>query len=107
MSAEEIFGKLPPEELTELCKNFIKASGGHEPDPNQKNSKEPAGASRLDKLRQKHPNAYRPWSREEDDKLTAMFREGAKVSALVKEFGRQKGSINARLIRLGLVEPEL
>jgi hypothetical protein len=36
-----------------------------------------------------------------------MFREGEGVSALVKEFGRQKGSISARLIRLGLVEPDL
>ena len=104
-AAEEIFSKLPPEELADLQKRFVKASGGHEPDPNAK--KEIAGVSKLEKLRAKHPNAYRPWSREDDDKLTAMFREGAGVSALVKEFGRQKGSINARLIRLGLVEPEL
>ncbi len=106
--AEEIFGRLPPEELTELQKNFVKASGGHEYDPKaKKDKKEGTGESKLEKLRAKHPNAYRPWTREDDDKLTAMFREGTKVSALVKEFGRQKGSINARLIRLGLVEPEL
>lgn len=107
-SAQDVFGKLPQEELAELHSNFIKASGGHEPDPNSK--KEPAaldGISKLDKLRAKHPNAYRPWSREDDDKLTLMFREGTKVSALVKEFGRQKGSISSRLVRLGLVEPEL
>ena len=103
--AGDVFSRLPPEELSEMHKNFIKASGGHEYDPNAK--KEPAEVSKLEKLRQKHPNAYRPWSREDDDKLTAMFREGASVSSLVKEFGRQKGSINARLIRLGLVEPDL
>ena len=108
MAAEEIFGRLPPEELSDLQKKFVKASGGHEYDPNaKKEEKEDVGESKLDKLRAKHPNAYRPWSREDDDKLTAMFRDGAGVSALVKEFGRQKGSINARLIRLGLVEPEL
>jgi len=105
MAAEEIFSKLPQEDLSDLQKKFVKASGGHEPDPNAK--KEPAGESKLDRLRAKHPNAYRPWSREDDDRLTAMFREGSGVSALVKEFGRQKGSINARLIRLGLVEPDL
>ncbi len=106
--AEEIFGRLSPEELSDLHKNFVKASGGHEYDPTaKKEAKEGAGESKLDKLRAKHPNAYRPWSREDDDKLTAMFREGEKVSELVKEFGRQRGSINARLIRLGLVEPEL
>jgi hypothetical protein len=106
--AGDIFGKLPPEELSRMQKNFIKASGGHEPDPNaRKEEKGGAEISKLEKLRQKHPNAYRPWSREDDDKLTVMFREGAGVSVLVKEFGRQKGSINARLVRLGLVEPDL
>ncbi len=106
-AAEEIFGKLPPEELADMHKNFVKASGGHEPDPAGKKALEGAEVSKLDKLRQKYPNAYRPWSREDDDKLSVMFKDGEKVSALVKEFGRQKGSINARLIRLGLVEPEL
>ncbi|MDB5225147.1 MAG: ATPase [Candidatus Adlerbacteria bacterium] len=112
LGAEDIFGKLPPEDLSVLQKNFIKASGGREPEVVQeekeaaRKDKEENG-SKLDKLRAKFPNAYRPWSREDDDKLTEMFREGKSVAALVKEFGRQKGSIQARLIRLGLVEPEL
>lgn len=103
--AEDIFGKLPPEELAELHKNFVKASGGHEYDPSAK--KEPAEISKLEKLREKHPNAYRPWAAGDDEKLEAMFKDGTKVSTLVKEFGRQKGSINARLIKLGLIEPEV
>lgn len=102
-SADEIFSKLPTEELAALHQNFVKACGGHEPDPDAK--KEPAGKSKLEKLREKHPNAYRPWSKEDDDKLQTMFEEGAKVAALVKEFGRQRGSIHARLIKLGLIEP--
>lgn len=102
-SAEEIFTKLPPEELAQLHKNFVKACGGREPDPATK--KEPVEKSKLEKLREKHPNAYRPWSKGDDDKLTQLFEEGAKVSTLVKTFGRQRGSIHARLIKLGLVEP--
>lgn len=102
MQAEEIFGRLPPEELAEMHASFVKASGGHEPDPNAK--KEPAPVSKLEKLREKYPNAYRPWAADDDEKLEAMFKEGTSVASLVKEFGRQKGSINARLIKLGLIE---
>jgi len=110
VAAEEIFSKLPAEELNDLQQKFVKASGGHEPHETDKDGVsrgKPDPQSKLEKLRAKHPNAYRPWSREDDDRLTVMFRDGTKVSALVKEFGRQKGSINSRLIRLGLVEPEL
>lgn len=111
-SAQDVFGKLSPEELRELQDNFVKASDGKEPHETDKEmvsrgKPDPSGKSKLEKLRDKHPNAYKPWSREDDDKLTAMFREGTKVSTLVKEFGRQKGSINSRLMRLALVEPEL
>jgi hypothetical protein len=107
-SAGDVFGNIPPEELSRLHKNFIQASGGREPDPNApKGSKGGDGLSKLEKLRQKYPNAYRPWSAEDDEKLAGMFGEGASVSVLVKEFGRQKGSIHARLVKLGLVEPDL
>jgi hypothetical protein len=102
-AAEEIFGKLPPEELAQLQKNFTLASGGHEPDPNA--PKPVVEKSKLDKLREKHPNAYRPWTKDDDAKLSQMFEEGQSVASLVKTFGRQRGSINARLIKLGLVEP--
>lgn len=103
VSAEEIFGKLPPEEVAEMHAKFVKASGGHEPDPDA--PKPGVELSKLDKLRQKHPNAYRPWAPEDDVKLTTMFEEGVKIPTLVKEFGRQRGSINARLVKLGLIEP--
>lgn len=103
MSAEEIFGKLPPEEVKEMHDKFVKASGGHEPDPHA--PKKEVELSKLEKLRQKHPNAYRPWSEDDDAKLTAMFESGTGVAALVKAFGRQRGSINARLVKLGLIEP--
>ena len=58
-------------------------------------------------MREKYPNAYRPWSKEDDVRLTELFRNSTKVATLAKEFGRQRGSINSRLIRLGLIEPDL
>ncbi len=108
-AARDTFTKMDTSELTALHTRFVTAIGGKEPSEVAKERKESGaadGLSRIDKMRQKHPNAYRPWSADDDARLTELFRSSATVSTLVKEFGRQRGAINARLIRLGLVEPE-
>ncbi len=56
------------------------------------------------KLRETYPNAYRPWASEDDEKLKELFLENMSAKDLSKEFGRQRGSIRARLVKLGLVE---
>ncbi len=110
-SARDVFEAMDKEELGALHKDFIKKSGGKEPspkDPKDKHTNNKQNVnSKLEKMREKHPNAYRPWSKEDDARLTEAFRNDATVSKLVKDFGRQRGSINSRLIRLGLVEPDL
>jgi hypothetical protein len=106
-SAQEAFGTMPQGELDALHKQFVTAIGGKEPAEVAKERKAQAeGGGRLEKMRQKYPNAYRPWSAEDDARLTEMFRADSTVSTLVKEFGRQRGAISSRLVRLGLVEPE-
>jgi len=106
MTAREAFNKMGEGELAALQRRFVFAIGGKEPAEVAKERAAGAGLSRIEKMRQKHPNAYRAWSAEDDARLTGLFRASAAVSTLVKEFGRQRGAINARLIRLGLVEPE-
>ena len=110
-AAAAAFAAMPAEELAALHKQFVQKSGGREPsmkDPKNKhtNNKQDQ-SSKLEMMREKHPNAYRPWSKEDDARLTELFRNEATVPTLVKEFGRQRGAINSRLIRLGLVEPDL
>ncbi len=100
------FGKMEKPELETLQKQFVSAIGGKEPREVQAAKASGEGMSKLEKMRLKHPNAYRPWSADDDARLTEMFRDEASVSALVKAFGRQRGAINARLVRLGLVEPD-
>lgn len=101
------FTKMDAGELAALQKQFLTAIGGKDPEEIKKAKKSGDGLGKLEKMRQKHPNAYRPWSKEDDARLTELFRDNTSVSALVKEFGRQRGAINSRLIRLGLVEPDL
>ncbi len=107
-AAQESFGKLSRKELEKMHENFVVASGGHKPEGNGKNGskgrkKEPE-THKFGKLREKNPNAYKKWSDEDDTALKIRFEEGASIKALMKEFGRQKGGITARLVKLGLIE---
>lgn len=103
LAAQNSFDKLSEEEVNHLHDNFIKASGGKKRDPNAPKTLEKS-ENKLDVIRTKNPNAYRRWSEEEDTELQNRFEQGANVKALMKEFGRQKGGIVARLVKLGLIE---
>ncbi len=52
---------------------------------------------KIAKMREIHPNAFRPWTDEDDNKLKKLFDEGKGVDDLVETFGRHPGSIRARL----------
>ena len=49
-------------------------------------------------------NAGKAWSDEEDSKLKELFESGATVPEMATRHQRSKGSITARLIRLGKLE---
>lgn len=48
------------------------------------------------------PNAYKPWSREDDDLLTRLHKEGTTIEELMQLFQRNRGGIVSRLRKLGL-----
>lgn len=52
--------------------------------------------------RQEHPNAYDPWSADDDARLTTLWHHGATVDDLAEHFGRKRGAILSRLKKLGL-----
>ena len=49
------------------------------------------------KMRETYPNAFRPWTKEDDDTLQLDFKNGADLDTLSQTLGRHKGSIVARL----------
>jgi len=118
--AEVGFSALSQEELKEMYDNFILASGGvlakkslnrdKSRSTKKKKEKDDEGASdwneRLAKLRETYPNAYRPWKPDDDIRLINLFKEGKTLEALPALFGRQPGSIRARLEMHGLIEPD-
>jgi hypothetical protein len=55
-------------------------------------------------FRRKYPNAYKGWTAEEDRDLAERFTAGESIEELMETFGRQRGSIRARLLKLELGE---
>ncbi len=53
-------------------------------------------------IRTKHGEAYKPWTPEQDEKLTQMFNNNSSDSEIIKHFGRNAGAIRSRLRKLGL-----
>ena len=49
------------------------------------------------------PNAGKPWTQIEEDKLKDEFDDGMKISAIAREHGRSRGSIESKLTQLGLI----
>ncbi len=56
----------------------------------------------LDKIREAYPNAYKPWTGEEDVEFEKLRLAGKSATELAKIFGRQKGAIYSRLKKFGL-----
>jgi hypothetical protein len=64
------------------------------PEPSFQKAYSVAGA------RDKHADAYKPWTEELDDELTRMYLEGADIREIAQTMGRTKGAIKARLEKL-------
>ncbi len=58
------------------------------------------GAREAERLRDRFPNAYAPWSKGNDDALLAMVRRGATTAEMALEFGRQPSAIRSRIAKL-------
>jgi ATP-dependent DNA helicase PIF1 len=60
-------------------------------------SNDSSWGSKLGVMRETYPNAFRPWPAADDDKLKQLFEDGTGLKDLSATFGRQPGSIAARL----------
>ncbi len=106
LELKEAFAKISKQDLEKMHKNFVIAMGGKWKEKKEKNNTEQGEISKLDKIREKHQNAYKKWSIEEEEKVIESFNQGKSIKEIAKENGRQVGGIKARLIKLGLIEEE-
>lgn len=57
-------------------------------------------------VREKHKDAYQPWTEKDDKELKRIFNKGVKVPDIAAHFGRTTGAIRSRLKKIGLVTIE-
>ncbi|MEK7113617.1 MAG: AAA family ATPase, partial [Patescibacteria group bacterium] len=107
-NAREVFAKVSKEDAEKMRKNFIVAIGVKWKEKKKHTeyaeATPPHVENRLEKIREKHQNAYKKWSTEEEEKIATAFKNGKSVKDIAKETGRQTGGIRSRLIKLGLIE---
>jgi len=56
----------------------------------------------IEKVRQKYPNAYKQWTKRDDNDLKELFLKDKGIKELAKYFGRNEGAIRARIELLKL-----
>ncbi|MFF5970079.1 hypothetical protein ACFY7C_00985 [Streptomyces sp. NPDC012769] len=54
----------------------------------------------VEEKRRLHPNAYKPWEPEDDQRLAERSADGASLAELSQEFGRNEGAIASRLLKI-------
>lgn len=68
-----------------------------QPPPEKKKKPASNWAEKIEKMRETYPNAYRPWSPNDDETLKLDFQNGVDLKKLSKKFGRHENSIVMRL----------
>jgi phosphatidylserine/phosphatidylglycerophosphate/cardiolipin synthase-like enzyme len=58
----------------------------------------------IEKIKERHANAYERWSLKDDNMLEQLFCEGKSIEELSETFKRQPSAINARINKLELLE---
>ncbi|WP_438493567.1 hypothetical protein [Streptomyces asiaticus] len=75
------------------------------PTPRSPAEPRPPKAYTVEEKRQTHPNAYKRWTPDEETQLARRCAQGASLSDLSQEFGRNEGAIASRLVMIEAVGP--
>lgn len=102
--ARELDGRLRSRSRETLENNLKTIEAWKLAESERKNTPNPAKpkqkgdwSSKIEKMREDYPNAYKPWKEQEDVKLVKLFAAENGVKTLSKLMGRHPGSIRARL----------
>jgi ATP-dependent DNA helicase PIF1 len=101
-AARKKFAALPQSEKDKLETNFLRAIGAHEPEPVREIVA--PEKTRHEVLKEKYPSIGKAWSKEDDAKLTEMFKAEMSNVQIAEHFGRKPSAVRARLGHLGLID---
>lgn len=93
---------MEPEEVHRVAKFLARRHVDQSASPSPLSVRGVAAAKqrRLNRVRKQHPNAYEPWSRQDDLELMRLHGEGWDNGKLARRFGRQPSAIKSRLRKL-------
>lgn len=98
------FARQSPEEMGKMHANFIRVMGGQIYASKKDNNDNAEKKYSLEKIREKHANAYSSWKPSDEILVTEWFKNGLSVKDMANILGRKTGAITARLKKLGLIE---
>ena len=84
---------------TERFKHLVERAKARDLNPVKKSkaSGSSTWSEKIEKMRETYPNAYRPWTTQDDAILKTGFQNGESVKLLSVQLGRHEGSIKMRL----------
>ncbi|WP_147453907.1 hypothetical protein [Nocardiopsis sp. Huas11] len=91
-------GEVPADDLARVGRLFLEAAAHGAVDADNETHR--SLAAHMERERRRHPNAYAPWTEEDDARLVARANEGASVTELMAEFGRGRGAIRSRMLKV-------
>jgi len=56
----------------------------------------------IKKIKKENKEAYKPWTRKDDDEMINLFFDGVSVGDMALKLKRTKGAIRARIRKMGL-----
>ena len=77
--------------------NDSRSNTDHQSYIEQQNTNHP---SYMEQQKAVYPNAYKPWTEIDDNKLVTLYKEGKSVNELMNIFLRNRGAIKSRLSKL-------
>ena len=58
----------------------------------------------IEKIKKESPNAYNPWTKEEEQQLANLYNQGKQIKEIATTLQRQQGGIKSRLKKIGLIK---
>lgn len=81
----------------ERLKHLEKAASTRKLEKPKKEKSSSDWAQKVAKMRETHPNAFKPWKKEHDESLLTLHEDGKSLKEMATALGRHEGSIRARL----------
>lgn len=99
LAIDEILRTQSQQAATELAHLRQEMQQARQATPVKKASGASSWQEKIARMRETYPNAYRPWTEQQDAELKQLFLQGHSLAAMSQALGRHKGSILVRLQR--------